>query len=517
MRVYPACIYPVHAAILDPAAATFPVDDVASTIQQVLIRDDTRQQPPGPTKFPAFLGLDRSQWEKPAASEQCATAETKNTNCWLCGSVVDTKQTTMPDGSVIRVCGNANKNECEHVLPASFMMFLKTLINRNNTNPEPKLETTRLFYDASCNLCNNKKSDGLYVKAFWQSDGTLRFEPHLDNIIHDIVLFIIAVRCNTGEEVFSSDASGEDRRLPPWPGVPATYGGAVPPIAVQGPQDEDWPASALPPAINWPDAGRDAKWVNANMRTAPRCDPEEVVAGFAAAAAAAVAAAAFVPPAAVHFFTYKKTTVKSPPPQFTKYSVSVNTFASVTSLTKDAVTQKFHNPARAYIELTAAVPSAPGAAAPGIDVGTIETELAGDPTMVGVNPGLLAIVQPSKHSSALASLRNAGVVSTVDRDKAWTWINRRFSAIYSRVQQICVYLNGAANRSVVDSTRQLATRPILDTDAKFINLGAIPNLQPPPVPLAPAGGRRLRFTIRRRSESRQTKKNRRRRVIEVRV
>jgi hypothetical protein len=34
---------------------------------------------------------------------------------------------------------------------------------------------------------------------------------------------------------------------------------------------------------------------------------------------------------------------------------------------------------------------------------------------------------------------------------------------------------------------------------------------------ASQGGRRLRFTIRRRSESRQTKKNRRRRVIDVRI
>jgi len=516
MDVYLACIYPGHAEILNPSPppAPLPVDDVASTIQQVLIRDDTRQQPPGPTKFPAFLGLDRSQWEKPTASEQCATAGTVNTNCWLCGSVVDTKQTTI-SGSVIRVCGNANKNECEHVLPASFMMFLKTLINRNNNSTHDP-EITKRFYDASCNLCNNKKSDGLYVKAFWQGDGSLKFEPHLDNIIHDIVLFIIAVRCNTGAEVFSSDASGEDRRLPPWPGVPAAYGD-VPTIAVQDPQGEDWPASALPAEVNWPDAGRDARWVNAAMRTAPRCDDEEVVAGFAAAAAAAVAAAAFAPPAAVHFFTYKKTTVRSPPPPFTKYSVSVNTFASVTSLTKDAVTQKFHNPARAYIELTAADPSAAASAPAGIDVGAIETELAGDSTMVGLTPGLIAIVQPSKLSSALASLRNAGVVSTVDRDKAWTWINGRFSAIYSRVQQVCDHLNGEANPRIVAYTRQLATRPILDTEANFINLGAIPNLRPPPALLAPAGGRRLRFTIRRRSESRQTKKNRRRRVIEVSV
>jgi hypothetical protein len=111
-------------------------------------------------------------------------------------------------------------------------------------------------------------------------------------------------------------------------------------------------------------------------------------------------------------------------------------------------------------------------------------------------------------AARLASLMSAGVPLKVDPARADIWIRDRFSKIFDRMTEVCAMLN--AEPKIVDYVKSLANEPIL-TQKDFVSLGAVPNLPPR------TGG--LRFTIRRRSESRQTKKNRMRkpRVIEVSV
>jgi hypothetical protein len=114
-------------------------------------------------------------------------------------------------------------------------------------------------------------------------------------------------------------------------------------------------------------------------------------------------------------------------------------------------------------------------------------------------------------AARLASLRASGIPLRVDLQKAEMWIRSRFGAIFRRMRSICEEFNKTpVNRQIVGYAQSLATTPLL-TPANVTLLGAVPNLPPR------TGG--LRFTIRRRSETRQTKKNRMRkpRVIEVNI
>ena len=106
-------------------------------------------------------------------------------------------------------------------------------------------------------------------------------------------------------------------------------------------------------------------------------------------------------------------------------------------------------------------------------------------------------------AARLASLMSAGVPLKVDPARADIWIRDRFSKIFDRMAKVCDMLN--AEPKIVDYVKSLANEPIL-TQKDFISLGAVPDLPPR------TGG--FSFTIRRRSGTRQTKKNRRRDVIE---
>jgi hypothetical protein len=119
----------------------------------------------------------------------------------------------------------------------------------------------------------------------------------------------------------------------------------------------------------------------------------------------------------------------------------------------------------------------------------------------------------------IAELRAAGVPTKVNRDKAWSWIRSRYLAIWTRMDTLCTLLN-REHETIEQSVIRLAGNPLF-TVADIEALGAWDKIK---LSQERAGKKRrleetggVRFTIRRRSESRQTKKNRRRRVIEVRV
>jgi hypothetical protein len=504
--------------------------NVAETVQQVL----------SIKKFPAFLGLERSKWEKPNAGTQCTRVPDPMRNkgkCWLCGNPVPIAGAALPgapDGTPVSVCGPDNNFECEHVLPAPFMFFTKTLIN-DLIIPEPEAGVKRLLYDSSCKLCNGIKDNGLYLKASWEGD-RLKFEPNNENIIVDILMFLVSTRITKGREVFTGPLNS---RLPPWPGIPATYGELNPAIVIPAPPpDINWPASALDPS--WRRSGPpndpcETPWIYNPIRDAPPCggeddepsesDDDEAPAPAVAVAAAAAAAA---PPLnrgpAVHFFSLKRVSVPVRPgcdEKYVKLSVSQQHFTSIATVGE----RKFHNLARAAAEYASDGVVDRGVA-PSLDMDYLSW-------LVGKNVGVLDLLPISPEwelnlgreaailvsvnnegslRAAMKSLQAAGIPQDVNRNKAWNWIRGRFEEIHRRMVEVCQYFNREQNEVIVASARRLATTPVL-TAENFIALNKLPNL--PPLPRA--GGRRLRFTIRRRSESRQTKKNRRRRVIEVNV
>jgi hypothetical protein len=500
--------------------------NVAETVQQVL----------SIKKFPAFLGLERSKWEKPNAGTQCTRVPDpmRNTGkCWLCGNPVPIAGAALPgapDGTPVSVCGPDNNFECEHVLPAPFMFFTKTLIN-DLIIPEPDPGVKRLLYDSSCKLCNGIKDNGLYLKASWEG-GKLKFEPNNENIIVDILMFLVSTRITKGREVFTGPL---DSRLPPWPGIPATYGELNPAIVIPAPPpDINWPASALDPS--WRRTGDqiypcETPWIYNPIQLAPPCGGEDDEASESdddEAPAPAVAAAA--PPTnrglAVHFFSLKRVSVPVRPgcdEKYVKLSVSQQHFTSIATVGE----RKFHNLARAAAEYASdGVVDRGVALALDMDyLSWLVGKNVGVLDLLPISPGwelnlgreaaiLVSVNNEGSLRAAMKSLQAARIPQDVNRNKAWNWIRGRFEEIHRRMAEVCRYFNDVDDkqREIVASARRLSTNPVL-TAENFIALNKLPNLPP----LARAGGRRLRFTIRRRSETRQTKKNRRRRVIDVRI
>jgi hypothetical protein len=414
------------------------------------------------------------------------------------------------------------------------MFFTKTLIN--NLIPAPLPGVKSLLYDSSCKLCNGIKDNGLYIKASWEGD-RLKFEPNNENIIVDILMFLVSTRITKGKEVFTGPL---ESRLPQWPGIPATYGHDNPAIALPPAPGVDWPASALVPGWSRPRGGENdpcgTPWIENLIRIAPWCGGEDDEpsdsdsdGGEEVPAAPAAAAAADRGPA-VHFFSLKRVGVpeRGECGKYVKLSISQQHFTSIATVGE----RKFHNLARAAVEYASDVAA--------VDPGVASTLNMDDLTwLVGKNVGVLDLLPISPGwelnlreaailvsvnnegslRAAMKSLQAANIPQDVSRDKAWNWIRGRFEEIHRRMDEVCQYFNDdpVKQGEIIASVRSLATTPVLTVD-NFIALNRLPNL--PPLAPAPAGGRRLRFTIRRRSETRQTKKNRRMRkprMIEVNV
>jgi hypothetical protein len=90
-----------------------------------------------------------------------------------------------------------NQYECEHVLPGVLMLFLKKMVNVTLGDAGKRAAREANLYDSSCHICNVTKSDGLYIKAYWQGPAagrTLVFSPHNEKIMLDILSFVIATR-----------------------------------------------------------------------------------------------------------------------------------------------------------------------------------------------------------------------------------------------------------------------------------------------------------------------------------
>jgi hypothetical protein len=392
----------------------------------------------------AFSGSSRAVWNRTADQRQCALAlggdNWVNRTCWLCGSGINLQA----NGSQV-VCGDDSNAECEHVLPVNDMFFLGFLQNQallDSYIRSPKLKSfindnRRHFYDAAHSLCNNIKSNGLYI----QKIGEGLYEPNVTDIMVDIINFIVTARKHNTNFEFSvplaaGNPDGTDIRRGETqiPGLPGTYGEwrtgqppAAPAPAPAAPQGfiSRWfvtlmgaPAAAAP----------DASWPSSALAEAP----PQCVDGSPA----------------VHFFTGK--TVSRTNLEVKKYYLSsVATIGGV----------RYPNLPSAMIDTAGAAAPAPPAVSgiTSIDVPHLRSWFADDNHGMAIadlvtsvsrtgtdlaNRGAVTLDgNPWSSYALLNSLQRAGVRSTMNRERVWAWIVGRFNAIHERMTTICAILN----------------------------------------------------------------------------
>lgn len=517
--------------------------DVAETIQLILSNKDL-----------AMLGLERKHWEVPNPTQQCITAGiAPGRPCWLCGNPVNMGYGgANVKGKRMSVCSpDDNQYECEHVLPGAFMLFLKKMINNMLGDQGRDAAIEAKLYDSSCHICNTTKSDGVYIRAKWVGGGSaaaaaagerLEFSPHNEKIMVDILTFILSTRIgqtvelNRYKEVESGRSTGRES---------ATAKFAAREAARQAVIREDQERKPIC-------SNRDA----VVSYVAKMSGGERVISRSTFTSITTVAED-------VNEDTLKAITDALPP----RIEGEVRNTAAKSAETAVAFTiaPRFNNLTRAVIEqITPADITAAGAirfeSATHIRMDMfnfLTTEKGGKPmgenttfdklfkvpappapsAVPGVAAAPAAVVDlaagseddtaaptPLRMSSEakehLAALRTAKIPMSVDREKAWAWIRTRYMAIWTRMNELCGILN-RDHKQIETSAHSLAKQPLLtleDIDTLDVwSKVVLPGEAASRGKRARSSEGGFRFTVHRRSETRQTKKNRRRKVIEVNV
>uniref|UniRef100_A0A6C0CGK8 Uncharacterized protein n=1 Tax=viral metagenome TaxID=1070528 RepID=A0A6C0CGK8_9ZZZZ len=122
---------------------------------------------------------------------QCEVMDISGTTkniCWLCDGFAGYKWQNQTQMGICKLL--ANRPECEHVLPAPLMYFLKTLVNNKGGAPTTDFQKRlqKKLYDNSCHLCNWKKWETLYIHTR-EPNGDI--EPHIPNILTDVIIFFM--------------------------------------------------------------------------------------------------------------------------------------------------------------------------------------------------------------------------------------------------------------------------------------------------------------------------------------
>jgi hypothetical protein len=531
-------------------------DDVANIIQEVLALKDGW----------AMCGLKRDDWEKPDPTLQCSIANITRTPCWLCGNPVNIGQGGIElAGKRMSVCSPSdNQYECEHVLPGVFMLFLKRMINATLNPGQWEAAKNARLYASSCKICNGTKSDGVYIKARWVGGGAaaaaaaaaaekrLEFSPHNEKIMVDVLTFIVATR--VGQEVEISRERLE--AAPIKKGRPA-------PVAQQ----------RLSAAFTAREAAGRARLVAAIDRdkdTKPICSNRKAVVSYTTSSSKDVEIISRSTFTSITTVTYSKTDPAAKDFTDKIRGVLGDAFSPEAALSAEQAAAYNHREAKLYNNLTRAVieqdlgPAPPSAVDSAAHINIAEFDYLVTDKKKGdffektffssvfdvPDPTPSALPAASAASTASVSLplapagpparvdqlkvdtqhvedlRRAGVELQVDRNKARKWILNTYLTIRGRMSILCDLLNDPANNpAIVAQTHRLATEPLLTYD-DITALDAWSKIKPPPGSPAAQGGPAKRrrtgvggvsFTIHRRSETRQTKKNRRRKVIEVSV
>jgi len=545
-------------------------DDVANIIQEVLALKDGW----------ALCGLKRDDWEKPDPTVQCSIAKITRTPCWLCGNPVNIGQGGIElAGKRMSVCSPSdNQYECEHVLPGVFMLFLKRMINNTLRDPGRDAAIAARLYDSSCKICNGTKSDGVYIKARWVEGGAaasaaaaaaaaekrLEFSPHNEKIMVDVLTFIVATR--VGQEVEISRT--ED------PIAAATIDAEAVAAGQAAAATKDIPAEKRKANVAAREAvrkrykdmadGRLGAAIERDKDTKPICSNRQAVVSYTTSSSKGVEIVSRSTFTSITTVTYSKTDPAAK--EFTDKISGVlgPTFSPEAALSAEQAAAYNHNDAKLYNNLTRAVieqdlgPAPPSPVDPVAHINIADFDYlvtdkkkgdffektffssvfdVPDPAASALPAAAAApaiplapagpperVEQVKVEKQYEENLRRAGVELKVDRNKARKWILNTYLAIRGRMAILCDLLNDPKNNpDIVAQTHRLATEPLLTAD----DIDALDAWSKVKVPAgAPAasevGTKRrrkggFRFTIHRRSETRQTKKNRRRKVIEVNV
>ena len=128
----------------------------------------------------------------PTQCERAGSTEKDKPLCWLCGCPTGLKN----DQEIAMRKVEHSRAECEHVLPAPLMCLLEILYNRNI--PEDSLtpiqiELRALCYDNSCHLCNWQKSDAMFIQRQNVGGAFQPFKPNPMIIITELLNYFMTL------------------------------------------------------------------------------------------------------------------------------------------------------------------------------------------------------------------------------------------------------------------------------------------------------------------------------------
>lgn len=403
----------------------------------------------------------------PTQCERAGSTEKDKPLCWLCGCPTGLKN----DQEIAMRKVEHSRAECEHVLPAPLMCLLEILYNRNIDEAsltQVQKDLRALCYDNSCHLCNWQKSDAMFIQR--QNIGGV-FQPFKPNpmiIITELLNYFMTL---AGTK--SSDTDPVFWRGPLDPEI-RSYGSIVRvgrQDAAPPPQRKFYPNLIRASLVGIPGAvyyglvnpirttTNDAIAQSATDAIG-RNDPDVAREAFGGNVGARTALESISPDISAYYRTYKTLPRGAAVAPAVENAVAGRTWASSGNL----------------------------------DVGT-------------------------------------KALMTVNKRAAVNWIIRRFCSVFDYVNRICGILNTPEGNSLWDekkaAIRGLTVSPMTwlrrlsaDNNGPIVYAAWRQKMEAKRLmsgkkrPRSEGG---IRFTIRRRSESRQTKKNRRRRVIEVRV
>ena len=406
-------------------------------------------------------------YELPTPPSQCERASSREQDkplCWLCGCPTGLKN---DQGIAMRKVEHS-RAECEHVLPAPLMCLLEILYNKNI--PEASLTPTqkdlrKLCYDNSCHLCNWQKSDAMFIQR-QNVDGVFEpFKPNPMIIITELLNYFMTLagtKSSDTDPVFWRGALDPEIR---------SYGS----IVRVGRQD----AAPPPPQRKF--------------------YPNLIRASLVGI------------PGAVYYGSDNP--------------IRITTNDAIAQSAKDAIDRNDPDVAREAFgdnrDARAALESISS------DISAYYRGYKTLPRGAAAAPALENAVAGRTWTSSGNLDVGTRALMTVNKRAAVNWIIRRFCSVFNYVNRICVILNTEDGNRLWDEKKAaiggLTVSPMtwlrrLSNDNNGPRVYAAWQQKMEAKRLM-SGKKRprteggLRFTIRRRSETRQTKKNRRRKVI----